>query len=116
MTPGEMHDLHAGIGRKRTPLSERVRFNTTADQPYRSMGDGQTKTVRYVGRCEVCRVRVYDDGDDNDPRGACGLHTDATLKASEHGLLRDVRICYGCAQEFAAYKVAIALGRAEVAP
>lgn len=100
-------------GAMKDDMETKDRFNgrTERDQTYRSFGDGKVKIVRYVGSCEVCATRAYDNGDGNDPRGFCGLQTDATLDAKEHNLLRDVRICYGCAQEAERYKRACEIGR-----
>lgn len=94
-------------------MNARIKFNTSEPQRYQSLGDGQTHLVQYRGRCAVCRSRVYSDGDNNDPRGVCGLHADATLRFNEHDLIRDVRLCYGCAQDGVRYKRALEIGRAE---
>lgn len=67
---------------------------------YKSFGDGLEKTIRAVGKCALCRLECFDDGNENDPRGACGLRVAAPVIASEQGQADkpDVMACYGCHQ------------------
>lgn len=79
-----------------------MNFNTEKEQKVSTFGGD--KTVVYMGRCALCGLRVYSDGD-NDPRGVLGLRAyDPVEKASldthpgvkEAGDLPAIVACWGC--------------------
>jgi hypothetical protein len=47
--------------------------------------DGQ-QTVKYVGRCPVTGVRLYESTGSNDPRGPLGIHAVTEFIAEEYGM------------------------------
>lgn len=64
-------------------------------QQFHSFGGGE-KVVRYVGRCIVCTVSCWSDGD-NSPLGALGMQAVYPLLAEEHDMEGpDVCLCWTC--------------------
>jgi len=66
--------------------ASKINFRINADQVVNLPFDGE-QTVKYVGKCPVPGVRLYESTGSNDPRGPLGVHAVTEFVAEEYGMV-----------------------------
>jgi hypothetical protein len=66
-------------------MKTKINFRINADQVVELGIDG-VQTIKYVGKCPVTGVRLYESTGSNDPRGPLGIHAVTDFVAEEYGM------------------------------
>jgi hypothetical protein len=65
-------------------MNRKINFRINTDQVV-DLGF-ETVTIKYVGKCPVTGVRLYESTGSNDPRGPLGVHAVTDFVAAEYGM------------------------------